>query len=118
MDDPAFVRVGKRLAHVGAEFGDLTVRQAPTSRQLRERRSLDQLADQQSSPILGPELIERDDARMVETRGGLRLARDASGIRASDLLHRDLALKPLVERPVDGSHATRADALEEPEAIH
>ena len=43
---------------------------------------------------------------------------DPAGVGAGDLLDGDLALEPLVEGAVDRSHATRPDALEDPEAIH
>ena len=43
---------------------------------------------------------------------------DPAGVRAGDLLDRDLALQALVEGPVDGAHATRSHALEDPEATH
>ena len=55
---------------------------------------------------------------MVQAGGGLGLASDPGRIGARDLLHRHLALEPLVEGSVDGAHPTGADALQEPEAIH
>ena len=55
---------------------------------------------------------------MVEAGGRLRLAQDAPRVGARDLLHRDLALEALVEGPIDGAHAPRADPVEDPEASH
>ena len=81
---------------------------SPHSSQLRQGRALDQLADQERAVALRAELVQGHDAGVVEAGGRLRLAQDASRVRAGDLLDRDLALQPLVEGPVDGAHASRA----------
>ena len=118
VDDAALVGVGERLADVGAELGDLAVRDIPVGRQLGERRALDELAHEEAPGRRAP------SSYSVTIAGWLRRAaawasrstRPASAPR--DLLDGDLALEALVEGAVDRSHATRADALEEAEAIH
>jgi hypothetical protein len=83
-----------------------------------QRPSVDELADQHCAAALLAELVQGHDPRVIQASDGLGLAQDAIGVGRGDLLDRDLALEALVEGAVDGSHAPRADPVEEPESLH
>ena len=97
-------------------------RSAPTSATSRSESSpsrlsapqglaLDQLGDQVGAAVLLAELVEGDDAGVVEAGGGLRLAHDPlPGLLARlDHLDRDVALEAGVPGPVDGAEAAAAE---------
>ena len=113
------MRVGQRLADVRAELGDLAIgeiartrassaRVAPSTSSLT--RSARSPSDPSSYSVTMPGWLSRAAACAS------RRTRPASA--AGDLLDRHLALEPLVERPVDGAHAPRADPVENPEPPH
>ena len=81
--------------------------------------AVDQLADQVGPAILLAELVERDDAAVVEPGRGLGLAQDPGpGLGAGiDHLDRDVALEPAVPGAVDGAEAAAAEPLLDPETI-
>ena len=105
-------------ADVHAELGGVAVAELAAFSQLGQRRALDQLADQERPPVRRAELVQGDHPGVVQASGRLRLPQYPSGVGAGDLLHRDLALQALVERPVDRPHAARAHPIEDPEAFH
>ena len=118
VDHAAPMGMSEGGADVGPELGDLAVRQLARARELRQRRALDQLRDQDRPAVLRAQLVQRDDARVVQARRRLGLAQHALGVGAHDLLDGDLALEALVEGAVDGAHASRSHPLEDPEAPH
>ena len=69
----------------------------PVARDAVERLAVDELADEERVAVALPQLVERDDRRVVQAGRGLRLAQHPLGARVLDLLDRDVALKPLVE---------------------
>ena len=87
---------------------------APAPRQLRERSAPNQLGDQVDVVVVGRQLVDADDAGVVQPRGGTRLARDPLTLAAlaRDHLHGDLALQLLVPRqPHDAEPAGAQAAL-------
>ena len=105
VDHAVLMGVGECLAQLGAELGDVAVRELAVGRQLVERGALDQLADEVSAAVALPQLVQRHDAGMVEPRRRLGLAQHPpSGAPAGlDHLDRDGALETLVEAAVDGA---------------
>ena len=79
VDDGARVGMVERLAEVGADLADLAVAERTVAVELVEGLAVDQLGDEQGVAVLLTHLVEGDDARVVEPRGGLGLAQDATG---------------------------------------
>ena len=111
VDHAAGVRMGQRLAQRRADHHDVAVRQRPLGQQLPERRAADELGDEVARLLVGAGLVERDDARMAEARGGLRLALGALGIAVVErnALERDRAVQALVMGEPDRPEAARAE---------
>ena len=67
-----------------------------------------------------PRLVDRDDVRMVDRRGQLRLAQEAvtkrfvSGQAGGQQLQRDLPLEPQILGQVDDAHAAEAQQRLDP----
>ena len=76
MDDAGRVGVGERGAELGADLGDVAVAELAPGGELAQVRALDELADEVGAAVLLAELVEGDDARVVEAGGGVRLAQD------------------------------------------
>ena len=119
VDDAARVGVVERLAEIGADLSDLAVAELAGAGKPRQRRALDQLGDQQGVAVLLAHLVERDDARMVEPGGGLRLAQHAATGLATllDRLDRHRPLESAVPGLVDNAEAAAADAALDEEAV-
>lgn len=80
---------------------------------------MDQLADQVEGVPDGGGLVQGDDRRMREARGGQRLARRplAVAVRAEqDPLKGDLAMQQLVVRAPDLPETAASESLEQPVA--
>ena len=119
VDDAARVGVVERLAEIGADLADLAVAELALVGEPGQGRALDQLADQQGVAVLLAELVEGDDAGMVEPGRGLGLAQDPpAGLAALlDRLDRDRALEAAVPGLVDDAEAAAADAALDQEAV-
>jgi hypothetical protein len=117
--DIAGMGVVERLAEIGSELGHVAVGEFAGQAQIAQRGSLHELADEVGMAAVLAELIERDDAGMIEARRSLGLAQDPPSDVSRDLEHldRDGTLKSLVPGPVHGAEAPRAEALLDPEAI-
>ncbi len=119
VDDAARVGVVERLAEVGADLADFAVGELAGVGEAGQGRALDQLADQQRVAVLLAELVEGDDAGMVEPGRGLGLAQDPPAGLALllDRLDRDRALEATVPGLVDDAEAAAADAALDQEAV-
>ena len=120
VDDAAGVGVVERLAEVGADLADLAVAERARRGLSRARVvAVDQLGDQQRVAVLLADLVEGDDAGVVEARGGLRLAHDPPGLGAAgvDRLDRDRPLEAPVPGLVDNAEAAAADSALDQESI-
>src|SRR5262249_28399967 len=84
-------------------------------RQRRERLALDQLHHQIGAALELADVVERDDAGVVEPTGGAGFAEHAGTPRAiaahllGQQLDRDLPAESLVDRAIDVAHAARAE---------
>jgi hypothetical protein len=115
MDDAALVGVAEGPADIEADLRDVAIGELTRRYKLAQRRAPGELADQDRARAIVAELVQGGDPGVIEPRGGLRLAQDPLRVRPGDLLDRDLALKPLIERAVDDPHASGAEPLEDPE---
>ena len=119
VDDAARVGVVERLAEVGADLADLAVGELAGVGEAGQGRALDQLGDEQRVAVLLPQLVEGDDAGVVEPGRGLGLAQDPPAGLAPllDRLHRHRALEAAVPGLVDDAEAAAADAALDQEAV-
>src|SRR5688572_6250416 len=117
MHDAVFVRMGERVAQLGADPAHDAVRDPPRLRELVERLALGQLGDEIGIAAVLAHLVERHDAAVVEPRRRLGLAQNAPARLASrlDRLDGDAALEALVPGAVDGPEPAGAEALDQRE---
>ncbi len=103
----------ERFAEIGADLADLAVGEDVFGAQAGERRTLDQLGDEQRVPVLLPHLVEGHDPRVVEAGGRLGLAHHPlSGLAVLlDRLHRDRPLEPPVPGLVDDAEPAAPSLL-------
>ena len=118
MDDPARVRVLERVAQGAPDARYVAVRDRSGPGQLRKRSAPNQLGDQVHVVVVGRQLVDADDAGVVQPCGGTRLARDPLTLAAlaRDHLHGDLALELLVPRQPHDAEPARAQAALHPVA--
>ena len=114
MHDVLRVRVGERLrdrAHDARDLGRLRAQVAMREvavRQVRHRVV-------QQTAARAPDLVDRDDVRMIQARDGARLALEAFGqllrhrVLVREHLQRHLALQRQLDREVDLGHAAFAE---------
>ena len=98
MDHVLAVGVLERIAQRDPDRDDVAVREPPLAEQLIERRAADELGDQVGAVVVSPGLVERDDVRVLEPRGRLRLALETARVDAlaQHDLDRHLAVEALV----------------------
>ena len=107
------------LGHLRQDRRPLARVHRPACQTAGQRRPLDILHRVEGVAVEVADLEDRDDPRMVEPGGGLRLAAEAGqiGLRgelaAKEHLHRDGAPQAPLPGPVDDPHAAAADLLEE-----
>ena len=119
VDDAALVGVGERVGEREADAQDVAVRQLAGRLELGQRAPLDELGDQVAArPSSSPASKSGDDRRVVEPRGGERLALARAPARArrrGSTLTATGRSQALVVRRVDRAEAARAEAA--PEAV-
>ena len=74
VDDAALVRVREAVAEIGRDLGHVAVAEPASARRRARVVARDELGHEDRPSIALAELVERDDRRMVEARGGLGLA--------------------------------------------
>jgi hypothetical protein len=115
VDDPPRMRVLERLAQGDPDPGDVPVGQRLRLGQLGERPSRHQLRDQEEVAVVGAELVERHDARVVQSRRGARLPVGALvAVLARDDLHGHVALQAHVPGLPDHAEAAGSQTPLEP----
>ena len=98
---------------------DLRAHRAALRHDLLERRALQVLHRDEVVAVLLPGVVDHDDVRVRERRGGARLAleeRDRRRVTAQvvgQALQRDDAAQPRVARPVHHAHRAAAELLED-----
>ena len=121
MDDPAGVGVLERVAERRPDPDDVPVREPLFGEQLSERAAKDQFGNQVDGVGLAGRLVERDDPRVGEPRGGLGLPlgpRRDLGAGGADRLDGDQAVELLVVGLPDHAEAAGAEAAHEAVATH
>ena len=113
--DPRPVRLGQPLGHLGGERDQPLHGERPVGEQLSKRRSVDELHREIGDGVRLPDLVDRDDRRVVQRGSGARLPLEAAQPvrvgregRGQDL-DRHVAAEARVMRPVHLAHAARPE---------
>ncbi len=116
---PQRVRGVERVGDLHAEVEQGVHRQRPVRQPALQRRPVEQLHDQERQVAVMADVVERADVRMVERRGGARLALEALERRGilrelgREELDGDLAAETRVLGAVDDTHPAFADLVED-----
>ena len=124
VDDAAAVRRGKRRGDLGADVHEFAHRQrAARGETLAQRHAVHELRRDEVDRARLPDLVDRDDVRMVERRGGARFLLEAAaeiGVvvqRRRQHFQRDVATEHGVGRAVDIAHPARPEVRDDLIAI-
>ncbi len=118
MHDPGGVRFREPLGHLRRDRQKPLLRQRPVDEHLSQRDSVHQLHRHVGGRAVCPDVVDRDDVRVVERRGRLRFlleAPQAAGVgseRFRQDLERHLASEARVPCPVYLPHPARAQVRE------
>ena len=99
MDDAGAVRTSDTLGDLNREANRRIDRERSAVNQCRQRLADDVLHRDEVDPLVRVDLVDRDDVRMIEGRGGLGFAKETVlplrvvGVLWREHLERDLALK-------------------------
>ena len=116
MDDAARMCVGERIGECEADLEHVLVGKRAAGDQLGECIAVDQLADQVEGVVDCAGLVQRDDRRVRQARGGQRLARRPLAVPVGtqpDPLDGDLAMQELVAGAPHLAEAAAAESLEQ-----
>ena len=117
MDDPGLVGSVERIGHLDAQLEDLLQHQRLTRDPILERLPLEILHDQKGLAVLLTDVVDGADMRVVQNRGGPRLALEAlQGLPILDQalgkeLERHRAAEAGVFRLVHHAHAASAETV-------
>ena len=120
MDDAGTVRPHQRPAHLDGNLPGFTGRQRPALKLFLEGLALVEGHDDIQPPIALADIVDGTDVRVVEGRGGPRLAQEAllGGEVPAELRRQQLDRHPSPEPGVlglvDHAHASGADPAEQP----
>ena len=120
VDDAVGVGGVQRVRNLSREVQHQTKRERPAVHVLLERLALEQLHGDELRALELVDLVDRADVRVIERRGGARLAqKPIGGLLIADAigrqkLERHEARELDVLGLVDDAHAARADGLEHP----
>ena len=117
MDDPLLVRRREPLRDLDRVVGRLAHRDRAAGHPRAQRLALEQLRHDVRRAVarVGPEVVHRRDVRVIQSAGRLGLLLEPPQpigvlrVRRRQHLHRDVALQPLVPRPVNLPHPASAD---------
>ena len=115
MDDPGFVRRGQTFGDLARDLQQLAHRQRTRLKQVVQGLALDELDHHVRDRLRSPDVIERDDVGMGESRSRACLALEALQMLpigsefSGQNLDGDLAPVARVARPVDLAHSSRAE---------
>ena len=119
MDDPLLVRRREPARDGDGIVDRLAHRQRPGRQPLPERLPFEQLRDDERRASFGADVVDREDVRMVQRRGGACFLLEAvqrSGSAEKDdgqHLDRDVASEPRVARAIHLAHAAGAERGED-----
>ena len=121
--DAGLVRLCETVGDLGGELQKLVERERTFN--VAQRGAIDVFHDEKVGLVLDADLVDRDDVRMIQRRGGARFALEALEVRGVseelllEHLDGDRAAELEILRSVDRSHASRTQQgqdLEGPEA--
>ncbi len=119
MDDAGGVGLAEAVGHLDPDVEERSNGHRTRLEQRAQRSPFDELQDDEKNPVRGPELVERDDVRMVEAGDGIRLLLEAAaalGVRGDgggQHFEGHLAPELEVARAVDLPHPSRAQQGED-----
>ena len=119
MDDSLLVRRGQALRDLHGVFDRLADGKGAARKPRAQRLALEQLGHDVRRAVVGAEVVDRGDVRMVQRPGCLRLLFEAPQtvrvlrVRSGQDLDRNIALQPLVARAIDLAHPARPDRAED-----
>jgi hypothetical protein len=113
--DAVVVRHGQALGELAAEVERGGDRQGPAGQPVAQRLPVEQLGDEVLAALVGADVVDRQDRRVVQRRGRARLLLEAAdavrilGERVGEELDRDRAAQTRIDRTVHLAHAAGAD---------
>jgi len=119
VDDALLVSGGEALRDLDRDVHRLADRQRAAGQALAQRLPFQQLGDQVRLAVVGPDVVQREDAGVVQRRDRPRLLLEASqSLRVGDELRRQhldrhLAPEPRVAGAVHLAHPARTDRGED-----
>ncbi len=119
MHDAVLVRVLQRLADRRHDGQRLLRREAARLHRLPQIHAIHELHEQVVKPARLPEIVDRDDVRMIERRERLGLVRETFGkLRIGhplrrEQLQRDQAAQRLLPRLIDHAHPAAPEKLDD-----
>ena len=119
MDDALVMRRGHARRHLRREIAGTLPGELPARQQRAQRLAFEQLRHHVGDVAIEADIEDRDDARMIERRGGLRFLREPrDAIRHARELGRqhldgDLAMQPRIASAVDLAHGAGANAIDD-----
>ncbi len=125
VNDPGLVRLGEAVGHLVGEVEQALGRQRPGMEHLAQRLAVDELHRDVDRGLVGADVVDRDDVRVVQGGGRARLlletlaAIDVRGELRREDLDGHVAPEARIARAIDLSHPSRAEGredLEGPEA--
>ena len=108
VDDPAIVRRPQRRGDLRRDGKSFVDRHRRAAQAFRQRLAVDQLHDQ----VVGADVVERADVRMVQRGDRPRFAREPIAELFGRDLDRDVASEPRIARAIHLAHAARTNALD------
>ena len=119
VDDALLVRGAEAARDLQGVVDGLARRDRAGGELLAQRRSLEQLRDDVRRALVGADVVDRHDVRMVEASCRARFLLEPAqpvgvrGVGGGQHLDRDLAIQPRVVRAVDLAHAPRPDGRDD-----
>ncbi len=114
MDDPLPMRLTQCVGDLDSVAQELVERQRSALEALRQGLAFHALHHQEVHAVLMPDVVQRADVRMIQTRDCLGLALEAlapfgiAGEVCGQDFDRHCSIQPRVARPVNFSHPARA----------
>ena len=124
MDDPLLVRRREPARDLGRVVEHLAYRDPASGQPLAQRLAFEELRDDVRRAVVFAEVVDREDAGMVQRRRRARLLLEPAqpvGVlreRRRQHLDRHLAVQPRVPRPIDLPHPARAERRQDLVGAH
>src|SRR5262245_49316356 len=118
MADSGLMRTSQPVRDLGGQREETLVRKRTLREQIAQGLSVDELHGNEGDGVLPPDVMDRDDIRVVESRGGASFLLEAEETFTIDReflgqdLDRDLAGELGVARAIDLAHSSSAERRE------